>query len=345
MVARVSPSQARILAVVAGPRFSTRPMPTVFGEVGEVEVQVELGLRVPAGEGAEGFGLADPERVVVAGGLEVGGAGADLVVEGGEGEGVAGDVELAGAGVLGGVGVVQGHVPGLPGAFFPARVLLGHVLGDGVGDGPVEAGDADGVQPGGEEPVDVGGGLEVEGVGLLGDPAAPPDRHLQGLEAAPGVREPVDQVEGVGEQGLGGVGGHPEGEAEGFGCERGHQRGALPAQRLVGVQVAVAAPHRDAGVGGGGVQDAPLVGELELAEVGFAADAFVVADRGEQRVGSEVVDPGRLVAVLLMGLLKHSPPTVEGAQKPLSTRGNEEHFRVPEPQRSTRSKPYAGRRR
>ena len=84
----------------------------------------------------------------------------------------------------------------------------------------------------------------------------------------------------------------PEGEAEGFGCERGHQRGALPAEGLVGVQVAVAAPHGDAGVGGGRVQDAPLVGELELAEVGLAADSFVVADGGEQRVGSEVVDPG-----------------------------------------------------
>ena len=153
--------------------------------------------------------------------------------------------------------------------FLAGGVLLGHVLGDGLGDGAVEEGDPDGVQPRGEDPVDVGGGLHRQGVGLLGDPAGPPDRDVQRLGAAPGVREPVDQVEGVGDQRHRGTGGDAEGEAEGFGRERGHRRGAVAAEGLVGVQVRVAAPDRGAGVGGGGVQEAPLVGELELVEVGL----------------------------------------------------------------------------
>ena len=250
-----------------------------------VEVQVELG---PGGAGqlAEGPGLADAEGILVAGGLEVGGGGADPVVQVGEGHRVPDDVELAGAGVLGRVRVVQGHVPGLPGLFLAGGVLLGHVRRDGLGDGAVEEGDPDGGQPGGEDPVDVGGGLHRQGVGLLGDPAGPPDRDVQRLGAAPGVREPVHQVEGVGDQRHRGGGGHAEGEAEGFGCERGHRGGAVTAERLVGVQVAVAAPDGGAGVGGGGVQDAPLVGELELAEVGFAA-AFVRC-RGGRRAARRV---------------------------------------------------------
>ena len=123
------------------------------------------------------------------------------------------------------------------GAFLAGGVFLGHVLGDGLGDGAVEEGDPDGVQPGGEHPVDVGGGLHGQGVGLLGDPAGPPERDVQRLGAAPGVREPVDQVEGVGHQRHRRTRGDAEGEAEGFGCERGHRRGAVAAEGLVGVQV------------------------------------------------------------------------------------------------------------
>ena len=109
------------------------------------------------------------------------------------------------------------------GAFLAGGVFLGHVLGDGLGDGAVEEGDPDAVQPRGEHPVDVCGGLHGEGVGLLGDPAGPPERDVQGLGAAPGVREPVDQVEGVGHQRHRRTRGDAEGEAEGFGCERGHR--------------------------------------------------------------------------------------------------------------------------
>ena len=106
------------------------------------EAQVELGLR-GAGEVPERGDLADAERVWVAVGLEVGGGGADPVVEVGEGERVADDVELAGAGVRGRVGVVQGHVPG--GLVVSSRVAcFRQALGDGLGDGAVE-GDPHGV--------------------------------------------------------------------------------------------------------------------------------------------------------------------------------------------------------
>ena len=88
------------------------------------------------------------------------------------------------------------------------------------------------------------------------------------------------------------VGGDPEGEAEGFGRERGHRGGAVTAEGLVGVQVTVAAPDGGAGVGGGGVQDAPLVGEPELVELGLPAACLGVLEGTKQRVGSEVVDPG-----------------------------------------------------
>ena len=156
---------------------------------------------------------------------------------------------------------------------------------------------------------------------LLGDPAGPPDRDVQRLGAAPGVREPVDQVEGVGDQGHRGGGGDAEGEAEGFGCERGHRGGAVTAERLVGVQVAVAAPGGGAGVGGGGVQDAPLVGELELVEVGLAAGSFVVAQGGEQRVGSEVVDPGPVAGCAAHGSSQARATDTRRGSEPLVHKG------------------------
>ena len=162
---------------------------------------------------------------------------------------------------------------------------------------------------------------------LLGDPAGPPDRDVQRLGAAPGVREPVDQVEGVGDQGHRGGGGHAEGEAEGFGRERRHRGGAVTAERLVGVQVAVAAPDGGAGVGGGGVQDAPLVGELELVELGFAGGVpFVVAQGGEQRVGSEVVDPGPVAGCAAHGSSQARATDTRRGSEPLVHKGIEEVF-------------------
>jgi hypothetical protein len=137
-------------------------------EVGEVEVQVEPGpgaarrsrrsrsdrLETRAGCGAEdgvqvegGLGLGDhPERlglpgaqaVGVAEGGEVGGGGADQVVEPGQVPGVADRDQLAGAGELRGRRVVQPDVPGVLGPGLPVRVLLGGEAGGGVGDRGVD---------------------------------------------------------------------------------------------------------------------------------------------------------------------------------------------------------------
>src|SRR5689334_17498683 len=120
------PTHCLIRSRVAAPSFSTvtrgdgfrRAGAAVGGEVGQVEVEVEPGLGLPRGGGglgavavpgpnecgevelgllggddAQGLGLADLQLVGVAEGLELGGVVADEVVEGGEVEGVAGDVE------------------------------------------------------------------------------------------------------------------------------------------------------------------------------------------------------------------------------------------------------------
>ena len=62
----------------------------------EEGAEVEGGLAV--GDHADGLGLADLEGVGVAEGFELGGLLTDQVVEGGEVEGVAGDLEMGGAG-------------------------------------------------------------------------------------------------------------------------------------------------------------------------------------------------------------------------------------------------------
>ena len=277
--------------------------------------------------------LRTPSGSWVAVGLEVGGGGADPVVEVGEGHRVAGDVELAGAGVLGGVGVVQHHVPGRLRPFLAGGVLLGQVLGDGLGDGAVEEGDPDGVQPRGEHPVDVGGGLQGQGVGLLGDPAGPPERHLERLGAAPGVREPVDQVEGVGHQRHRGAGGDAEGEAEGFGCERGHHRRAVAAEGLVGVQVRVAAPARGAGVGGGGVQHDTTGRRAGAGRARPGGGYLGVLEGGEQRVGAEVVDPGPAGGCCAHGSSQAPTTDTRRGSEPLVHKGIEETLGVPQQRR------------
>ena len=113
-------------------------------------------------------------------------------------EGVAGDVELAGGGVLRRGRGVQGDVPGLllrAGLAF--GVPGGVVLGDGVGDDGVDGLRATPVQAGGDLLVDPPGGLEGEGVGEDGDVAALPGGDLQGGDALPGLGEAVAQLEGV----------------------------------------------------------------------------------------------------------------------------------------------------
>ena len=221
------PSQSRILSVVTGPSVGPADLDqAVVVEVGLVEVQVEDRQRVGArliarfarcsttGEGrcsttgeqgGEGVDLADAEGLVVAGLPGGHGVAVQAAVEVGEEEGVAGDVELAGGGVLRRGGGVQHDVPGLllrAGLAF--GVPGGVVRGDGVGDDGVDGLRATALEPRGDLLVDPPGGFLGEGVGQDGDVAPLPGGDLKGGDAFPGLGEAVAELEGVGDQLFGG---------------------------------------------------------------------------------------------------------------------------------------------
>ncbi len=174
---------------------------------------------------------------------------------------------------------------------------LGVVLGDGVGDGGLDRGEPAGGEPGGELGVDVGRGGLGEGVGGLGDLAGLPRLHVELFDEPPDPREPVLEVEGVGDQLHPGQGGDAERGGDRFGRERGDGRGALATQGLVDVQDAgqcVAGPGGHPGVGGGGVQHAPLRGQPQLVPLVGARGVLLLLEQGEDPVGVEVLDHHRL---------------------------------------------------
>ena len=71
-------------------------------------------------------------------------------------------------------------------------LFFGVVLGDGQGDQPVgDDGAEAAVGAGGEPLVDPAGADQGQGVGLLGDPAGLPGRHLQAVDAFPEQGEAV----------------------------------------------------------------------------------------------------------------------------------------------------------
>ena len=220
--------------------------------------------------------------------------------------------------------------------FLAGGVLLGHVLGDGVGDGAVEEGDPDGVQPRGEDPVDVGGGLHGRGRGSSGRPGGP------ARPAPPGSGRGA-RCAGAGGPGRGRrrAGSwrcrwRRRGRGRGVrvrtrppaGCPRrrgtrrrpGRRRRPRPRRRCRRWRGAGRTTGRRAGAGRGRLRG----GRRSLSRRAASSAS-----------GPRSSTPDRLVAVLLMGLLKHSPPTLEGAQNPLSTRGSKKFLGVPQPQRST----------
>ena len=140
----------------------------------------------------------------------------DLVVEGFEGEGVAGGFEAGGAEEVGGLGVGEGDVPAGLGVVLAVFVVLGVVRGDGVGDEPVDDHGAAGTAVG-ELFVDPDRCGLGQAVGLAGDAAGLPGRHLQPTNAFPEHGEPVAEVEGVGDQLRPGRGGHAQRQRERFG--------------------------------------------------------------------------------------------------------------------------------
>ena len=123
----------------------------------------------------------------------------------------------------------QGDVPAGVGVVLAVFVFLGVVHGDGVGDEPVDDHGAAGTAVG-ELFVDPDRRSLGQAVGLAGDPAGLPGRHLQPGHAFPEEREAVAQVEGVGDQLCPGRRGHAQRQRERFGGERGHGRGAIAAQ-------------------------------------------------------------------------------------------------------------------
>ena len=247
------------------------------------------------------------------------GDGTEVVVELLEGQGVAGGFEVGGAEEVGGLGVGEGDVPTGLRVLLPVFVVLGVVGGDRVGDEPVDDDRAAGTTVS-DLFVDPDRGGLGEPVGLAGDPAGLPGRHLQPADSFPEHGEAVAEVEGVGDQLCPGGWGHAQRQRERFGGERRHGRCAVTAERLVGEE-GRPAERLDAGVGGGGVEVGPVRGQLELAERGPSFGLFGCGGGFEHTGGVEVAD-----LVLARGpwcswdQVKHRPPTLE-AENPLYPQG------------------------
>ena len=131
-------------------------------------------------------------------------------------------------------------------------------------------------------------------------------------------REPVAQVQGVGDQLCPGRRGHAQGERERLGGERRHQRGAVTAQRLVGQQ-GRAAGGLDAGVGGGGVQDRPVVGQRSLRNAARRSASFGLDGGFEHAGGVEVADLVLLPDRGAHGTSQASTTDTRGRESPVST--------------------------
>ena len=79
---------------------------------------------------------------------------------------------------------------------------------------------------------------------------------------------------------------------------------------------APAAGCLDAGVVGGGVQDRPLVGELEAEQLAPRISRSRCVARASTPAGSRSPTSCRSSGAALIGLAKHRPPTVEGLRSP-----------------------------
>ena len=202
-------------------------------------------------------------------------------------------------------------------SFSRSSWVLGVVGRDRLGDETVDDHRAAGAAVG-ELFVDPDRGGLGEAVGLAGDPAGLPGRHLQPGHAFPEKREPVAQVEGVGDQLCPGRRGHAQRQRERFGGERRHGRGAVAAERLVG-QEGGTAEGLDPGVGGGGVEVGPVGGELELAERGSSFGLFGLGGGFEHAGGVEVADLVLLPDRGAHGTSQASTTDTRGRESPVST--------------------------
>ncbi len=241
------------------------------------------------GEDPDGVGSADIEGLGVAELLEVGGDPGEGLVE------------------QQGVGGVQGHRD-VGGGRRAGVAQPDAALGEGfllVGEGAVgvevepgllhQPGGLDLTDPGrggGDQPVREQGSLDAEVGGLPGDQPGPPHRDLSGLDQVPQPRQPVGELEGVGDQLAGGVVADPERGGQVGGCELRDPRGTGAGERDQGLAVQVdLAPVRRGLLRGAGVQPCPHQRELELLDRGLllglpgGADTVDHLGGGEGRCG------------------------------------------------------------
>ena len=322
------PTQSRILVRVAAPSFSISPTARVEPSRRRSRSRAStraytLTFDLPdggglAGEDADGLDLADAERVGVAVEEQLVGDGTDLVVERLEDQGVAGGFEVGGAEEVGGLGVGQGDVPTGLGVVLAVFVVSGSYAAIAWATSRSTIDRAAGAAVG-ELFVDPDRRGLGQPVGLAGDPAGLPGRHLEPTDAFPEEGEAVAQVEGVGDQLCPGRRGHAQRQRERFGGERGHGRGAVPAERLVGQQGGTA-ERLDTGVGGGGVEVGPVGGELELAERALRVRlCSLSAAASSTPAGSRSPTSYSSRTVVLMGLSQASTTDSRGRESPVST--------------------------
>ena len=272
------PTQVRILVRVAAPSFSISPTARASGSRSRASTRTyaltfgcsevwgwpvrmprALILRTPSG-------LVSPSR------YSWWAIRTDVVVELFEDQGVAGGFEVGGAEEVGRVGVGQRDVPAGLGVVLPVFVGLGVVGRDRLGDETVDDDRAAGAAVG-EVFVDPDRGGLGEAVGLAGDPAGLPGRHLQPGQPFPEEGEAVAQVEGVGDQLGPGRRGHAQRQRERFRGERRHRPGCRrrPVTRRPGAPRLRTSRHR---CRSGGVEVGPVGGEPELEELAFAELSF-----------------------------------------------------------------------
>ena len=320
------PTHSLILAMVAGPSFSTADGGVLVDVVG-FDVDVGRPCRPLAGaavqgrsgeddDDAEGLDLAVPQRRRVAVCEQLVGERAHEVVEGLQGQGVAVQPTGAASGEVAGLGVGELHVPGrgpvphgpwsrgrtAAAAWATSRSVM-------IGPTPIRSASWSSTH---RAPRRAG----VGSAGQYGGPARP------GLAAKYAFAELGVAVDA-------GRGRRPSGSWPRWGppiASRG-LRGRTRRPRV--------SPHRrgthrsgrprraagclDAGVRGRGVQDGPLVGQSQAAH-SILRSSLDCGFRGEHAGGVEVSDLVPLSGCRAHRNTKHRPPTVEGPRIPLSTR-------------------------